>query len=107
MLTRATSASVKNAVQMGTHNNKGNAYEITGPAGSRQGVRKQNTNVEVSNQIELGYQKQMKNLFKVISKPDLANEMTRRTEGTTVETTIHKTYDSHNNSVKDAIKNNI
>ena len=50
------------------------------------------------------YKKKMDNLFKVFSKPDLANEMTRRTEGTTVETTIQKTYDSHNNSAKDVFK---
>lgn len=55
----------------------------------------------------MGYQKQMNNLFKVISKPDITNEMTRRTEGTTVETTIQKTFDSHNNSIKDQIKNPI
>lgn len=79
MLMRATSASVKSTVP--NRPSRQSAYEISGPTQ----VRRPEAD---SQAIEFGYQKQMNNLFKVISKPDLANQNTRRTEGTTVETTI-------------------
>jgi hypothetical protein len=79
VLTRATSASVKSTVP--NRVSRQSAYEISGPTQ----LRKPKNETDA---IELGYQKQMNNLFKVISKPDLANQNTRRTEGTTVETTI-------------------
>ena len=67
VLTRATSASVKNAVQMNAVNQQN--YEISGV--QQPFLKKQNTTQD--ERIELGYQKQMNNLFKVVSKPDLAN----------------------------------
>lgn len=96
VLTRATSASIKNTVP--NKISRQSAYEISGPTQIKRPEADQHA-------IEFGYQKQMNNLFKVVSKPDLANEHTMRTEGTTVETTIQKTFDSHNNSMKDHIKN--
>lgn len=49
-----------------------------------------------------GYKDHFNHMLKQTSKPDLAS---KRTDATTVETTIHKTFDSHNNSIKD--KNNL
>lgn len=49
-----------------------------------------------------GYKESLNNMIKQVSKPDLAS---KRTEVTTVETTIHKTFESQKDSVKD--KNNL
>ena len=86
LLTRATSASVRNAI---SHNN----YTLNEITGKGLGIR--GTQPATAESITNAY---VNETHHKVSKGDNANEKTNRTDGTADATTMHKTFDSYNNS---------
>ena len=91
LLTRATSASVRNAI---SHNN----YSLNEITGKGLGIRGTQAITDSATNAYANDTYKVNNLFKQVSKADLANEKTNRTDGTVDATTINKTFDSYSNS---------
>jgi len=87
LLTRATSASVRNAI---THNN----YSLNEITGKGLGIRGTQAITDSATNAYANDNYKVNNLFKQGSKGDFANEKTNRTDGTVDATTMHKTFDS-------------
>jgi hypothetical protein len=91
LLTRATSASVRNAI---TNNN----YSLNDVTRKGLGIRGTQAVTDSATNAYANDTHKVNNLFKHNSKADLANEKTNRTDGTVDATSLHKTFDSYSNS---------